>query len=930
MIGQTLSHFEITGRLGEGGMGTVYRAKDTKLEREVAIKVLPEAFTADAERLARFEREAKVLASLNHPNIAGIYEVGSATPDGNTVHGRKHRGGVPSPPASMAPPPGRAPSPTPTTSGAPIHFLVMELAEGEDLSERLSRGPLPVDQALPIARQIAEALEAAHESGVVHRDLKPANVMLSPDGRVKVLDFGLAKAMGSAGGFVGDLSHSPTLTAQMTGAGVILGTAAYMSPEQAKGEEADKRSDIWSFGILLWEMLVGQKTFNEDTVSETLAAVLKSDPDHGIVPATVPLSVRRLIERCLQKDPKQRLHDIADARLEIEAALRGDESATIVLAEQAEGGKGTKLWRGVAAVASVVGLVAVVSHFLPTGEAPTKDRQPIRFAIDRPPAYIDGRGPGLAISPDGTQVAYWAKNAAGDDQIFLRGLDEVQAVPVPGTEGGVAPFFSPDGSRIGFWSQLEIYSSPIRGGAAAPLIEVQNFRGAVWSDDGKIWYVPDTETGLWRMSSDGSNPERITVPDSEAGERSHRWPAVLPGSDIVLFTVATADIASFDEAHIDALRLSTGERKTVVTGATYPLFLPPHFLLYSVSGTLMAVRFDEGDLSIVGTPTPLVDGLKTIPVSGVAAAAVSADGSLVAGLGQPVVQPRRLVAYDRSGAMEVVTEEIRPYQTVALSPDGTTLALDIDAANAAIWLLDLERDIQTRITTRWSHTHPVWSPDGSELLSSSSSGDSYQIYRHRLAAGQTGILHESRQEQYFATSWSTDDQIAVTVIPIGQGFDLWTLPLEEPARGKPIAASQYTEFGGRFSPDGRWISFVSDESGQPEIYILPATGTGAKIRVSSNGGFFAVWSHGGDELFIHDGVSLLAVSIRGGERLKVGRPQLLFQTGPIFEGSFEAFDVTRDSRFLMIELAEDESESAVDLIFTRYWIDELEEKLGYR
>jgi serine/threonine-protein kinase len=934
LIGSTLSHFEITAELGAGGMGTVYRGRDTKLGREVAIKVLPEVFTADAERLARFEREAKVLASLNHPSIAGVFEVGHAVPVSSRASEASRGISDPGDPSASLADARSARDDSaegePTDGSSAVHYLVMELAEGEDLAERLVQGPMSVDEALPIARQIAEALEAAHKSGVIHRDLKPANVKLLPDGGVKVLDFGLAKAFdsGMGGAIKGDLSHSPTLTAQMTSAGMILGTAAYMSPEQAKGEEADRRSDIWSFGIVLWEMLVGRKTFAEDTVSETLAAVLKSDPDHSVLPTTVPLSVRRLIERCLQKDPEQRLHDIADARLEIEAVLRGDDSAAMV-AEAAPAASGSKLWKGIAVAASIVALASLASHFVPREAPSTTGRQSIRFAVDRPPLFLDGAGPSIALSPDGRRIAYRAKNEAGNDQIFLRSLDAVEATPVPGTEGGLAPFFSPDGSRIGYTDVLNIYTVALHGGAPSHLTEVRNFRGAVWADDDFILYSPGTESGLWRIRPDGNDAERITVPDIEKGERSHRWPAALPGGDIVLFTVGTAEISAFDEAHIDALRISTGERKTVVESGMFPVFIPPDKLLYAFSGSLMAVRLDVETLTPVGSPIPVLDGLATDPLAGVAAVAVSDDGSLASGLGQPLLGRRQLVTYDRDGRAEPLSGELAPYQAVALSPDGSTLAVDVDAANAAIWLIDLERDIHTRLTTRWSHNVPVWSPDGADLISSTSSGGTHLIYRHQLASGESEIIHRSTESQLFVTDWSVDGNLAVDVIPIGQGYDVWTMRVEDPSQAQPVAAGPATESSAKFSPDGRWVAFVSDESGRPEIYVIPSTGSGAKTRVSATGGSAPFWSQAGNEIYFYDGRSIVAASFENGERLRIGRPEALFQPArAIYNDGLATFDVTRDGRFILFEFIEDPSAALSDFVFTRHWADELERLLA--
>ena len=583
MIGQTLSHFEITARLGEGGMGEVWKAADTRLGREVAIKVLPQAFSADPERLARFEREAQVLASLNHPNIAGIYEFREAE-----VDGERH------------------------------HLLVMELATGEDLSQRLARGAVPLDEALPIALQIAEGLEAAHERGIVHRDLKPANVMLAKDGalngQLKILDFGLAKALEAhAGGSdSAALSLSPTLTAGMTQAGVLLGTAAYMSPEQAKGLEADRRADVWAFGVVLWEMLSGKRLFSGDSISDTLAAVLRDEIDASELPADTPAPLLSLLSRCLDRDPRSRLRDIGEARVAL-AALSGDGSVSTIMgapgvstAEPAVEPTSSRLPWLVAAVmtgvALLLGLLGLSSEDPPV--------QLVRSSILGPEGAQLDAGSGLALSPDGSKLIYAAIDENGSRALWIHSFETGEAMRVKGSESALYPFWSPDGQNVAFVARSQLMRAPATGGPVQNIAAGQDWRGGTWSDDGTIVFAPDFRGGLNRVSASGGEAVPITEIDREAGEQSHRYPLFLPDGKRLLVLVQTAEGGSqTDNSRIEVLDLASGERREVVRANSSFALSPSGHLLFLRDGTLVAAPFDVKSATVTGEARPVESGI---------------------------------------------------------------------------------------------------------------------------------------------------------------------------------------------------------------------------------------------------------------------------------------------------------------------------------
>ncbi|MDA2924712.1 serine/threonine-protein kinase, partial [Acidobacteria bacterium AH-259-L09] len=628
MIGKTISHYKILEKLGEGGMGEVYRAEDTSLGREVAIKVLPDLFAHDPQRLARFEREAKLLASLNHPNIAAIYSF-------------EHADG--------------------------LHFLVLELVEGETLAERLTTGPVPVEEALQVCRQIAEGVEAAHEKGVIHRDLKPANVKITPQGKVKVLDFGLAKALeGEAP--PADISHSPTLTEEMTRSGVILGTAAYMSPEQARGKTVDKRADMWAFGCVLYECLVGRQVFGGETVTDIIGAIVHKEPDWSALPENTPWNIPALLRRCLKKDSNLRLRDIWDARIEIEEALSEPAAVSpigVISAVQPAPWKLAIPWSFAAAIA----LIATVAIWSLTRPEP---RSITRFEMVLPPTQ-QLTGPGrhqVAFSPEGKHLVYAANN-----QLYLRGLDQLEATPIRGTESNArSPFFSPDGQWVGFYADGQLKKVSISGGAPVTLCDARNPYGASWEPNDTMVFGQGPE-GIFQVSSTGGTKELLISVDSTKDESAH-GPQILPGRKAILFTLRSGG-GTWDDAQIVVQWLETGEQKVLSPGGRDARYVPTGHLVYAQAGTLLAVPFDLGSLEVTGGPVPIVEGVRDAGnPTGAAQFSFSRLGSLVCIAGSHEIE-RTLVWVDRRGGSQPVTKEKRWFKHARFSPNRQHLALHV-------------------------------------------------------------------------------------------------------------------------------------------------------------------------------------------------------------------------------------------------------------
>jgi Tol biopolymer transport system component len=865
--GQMIAHYRIAEKIGEGGMGRVYRAEDTRLNRDVALKVLPEAFVTDTDRMARFGREAQLLASLNHPNIGAIYGL--------------------------------------EESGS-LRCLVLELIEGQTLADRIGVGALPLDEALGIARQIAEGLEAAHDKGVIHRDLKPANVVVTPDGTVKILDFGLAKALvGEPGSST--TSMSPTLTTPATHQGMILGTAAYMSPEQAKGHVADRRADIWSFGVVLHEMLAGGRLFASDNVSETLAAVLMKELDLDALPSAVPAVIRNLVARCLKKDPKERLQAIGEARITIDG-YRADPTAAAAEGETTVAAAPAAAPRLPWAVAGVLALAlgAALWGLLRGGESPSGGVVRLRAEVAPGQALTRDIGASAVLSPDGTMMAYSSSDGSVK-KLYLRPLDRMEAVALSGTEDVRAPFFSPDGKWIGFFTGQQLKRVSIAGGAPLALTTTKQNRGGTWSPDGIIVFAPDITAGLARIPETGGEPEPIT--ELSEGERSHRWPSFLPDGVHVLF-MAQDHGASYDAATIEVVNVETKERTVLHEGGTYPRYIPTGHLAYVRDGTLFAVPLDLAGLKTIGTPAPLLEDVMTEAGTntgdGTAHYSFSSDGTLVYLEGALSDRVYGLIWGDRDGQQAPLLSDERPYYSPRLSPDGKHLALQVASDSGTdIWVQDLEREVLTRLTFSGSENIlPAWTPDGRRIAFGSTRDAKPGIFWMPAdGSGRPEQLWEDGRNQA-PGSFSPQGHLAIHVLNPQTSWDLEVIRFEDgtPQEPEPFVATQGIDAFPMFSPDGRWIAYMSDESGRWEIYVRPYPGPGGKWQISTGGGLTPRWSRNGQELLYREGSKWFAVSIDSeGGTLRLGRVELLLEGPYVSLAPFPDYDVTADGeRFVLL------------------------------
>ncbi|HSC78148.1 MAG TPA: protein kinase [Candidatus Acidoferrales bacterium] len=890
LTGRTLAHYRVAEKIGAGGMGEVYRAQDTKLGREVAVKVLPEAFARDPDRMARFEREARLLASLNHPNIAAIF--GLEESDG-------------------------------------LRFLVLELVPGRTLNEHLAADSHTLEEKLGLARQIAEALEAAHEKGIIHRDLKPANVKVTPEGKVKVLDFGLAKAFAGDSGAV-DVTQSPTMSDIASRHGVILGTAAYMSPEQARGKPVDKRTDIWAYGCVLFEILSSQMVFRGDTVSDVVAGILRGEPNWEALQSDTPPRVRDLLRRCLQKDPARRLRDIADARFEIEDTLAAPaaETAAPHAAPRPSAWQRALPW-GAAAVAGL--LVGVLVWFLKPGPS-SGTSEPTRVALSLPansrPAFVRGQV-ALAISPDGRQVVYTGLVGA-QPRLLRRSLDSYEVSPIAGGEGGSGPFFSPDGRWIGFSTPGYMKKIPAGGGSPIALCPTSFIFGASWTSDGTIVFGQSATSGLWRVSADGGKAEPLTEVDLGHGEISHRWPVVLPDNKTVLFTVVTG--GGVGEWRIDALSLATGQRRTLIQGGTQPQYSPTgHLVFLQPNGVVAAVPFDAERVEVTGPPFPALEGIAASELSfGTAHFALAQDGTLAYLPGTLSGPERTLVWVDRKGTSRPVSEVARAFETPRLSPDGRQVAVTSREVSADLWTLQLGQDNLVHFTFDPAEEEtPVWSPDGKRLAYSAIRGTK-RVILWRLADGSASEeqLLEGPGHSH-VTDWSRDGRLLLyeQESSAENGWDIWVLPLEGERKPLLLLGSNHNERWPVLSPDGRWMAYLSDESGRPEVYVQAFPRPGGKWQVSTGGGGEPVWARNGRELYYRNGYRLMVAPVQTGPVFTPGKAQVLFEWPyEAMDGIRPNYDVTPEGQqFLMIKAIETSSTpTQINLILN--WSEELKRR----
>lgn len=850
MIGTHLSHYRVIAKLGAGGMGEVYRAEGTTLGRQVAIKVLPDLFSTDAERLARFEREAKVLASLNHSNIAAIYGLEQA---------RDRR------------------------------LLVLELVEGETLAQRISRKALPLAEALEICRQIAEGLEAAHDRGVIHRDLKPSNVMVTSEGKVKILDFGLAKAFADQT----VSADSPTITETMTRPGVVLGTAAYMAPEQAKGKAVDKRVDVWAFGCVLYECLTGQRAFRGERITEVLARILESEPDWGLLPQGLPANIRTVLKWCLRKDASKRLRDLGDVRLELEETARpGTES----IASRAPGWRLLAPW----AVAASLGVVALVALWRPWNEAPIAGEGVVKLEVELPEGVTIAAREEMAISPDGKHIALVARKG-GAKQVYVRSLEQWEGRPIQGTEGALAVCFSPDSQWLAYATATRLWKVPCRGGQPIPICEVAGVSSACWADDDAIYFGSFQYLALARVNASGGVPQVVSRREGQR-EWIHRDPEVVSGGKALLF--GTAETTSGRApGNIIGQSLPSGDRKTLLEGASFPRYAASGHLVYQSGASTMAVPFDKDGLTLTGSP---------VLIEGVSLARFSRQGTLVSAPSVPE-SLRRLIWVDRKGTEAPVIETKRYYYGPRVSPDGSRLAFWIAGPESHVWILDLRRGMMEQFTTTGRNFWCAWSPDGSKLAfisrRSQTSAETAELFCRTIdgSSPEEQLTEGPTHDQ--PTCWTRDGKSVLfqrSFLP-QTGWDLMIASLGSNRAVRPLLASPANESRGELSPDNRWLAYVSTEGGTPGVFVRAFQGPDRKRRISQSGvsAVDPLWSPDGQELFYRDidAGNVMGVRLNTAADLSSGTPEVLFPDPyPVHEPYGRTYDITPDGRrFIMVK-----------------------------
>ena len=901
--GSRIGSYEVISPIGEGGMGQVYRARDTKLDREVALKVLPPLFTNDPDRVARFEREAKVLASLNHPNIAHIY-------------------------------------------GFEGTAIAMERAGGQGLDEIIRASPqgLPLEQALAIIRQVATALEAAHDQGIIHRDLKPANIKVSEDGMVKVLDFGLAKAFAAdAESAASGVQNSPTLTARATQMGMILGTAAYMAPEQAKGRVVDRRADVWAFGVVLFEMLAGRRAFEGDDVSEVLAGVLKLEPEWIALPADLPPAVRRLLKRCLEKDPKRRLRDVAEGMLQLDEGLAAGAATSSSIASApaiaAAAIAPRPLWQRAIPVALAVLVTAAATIGIDRWRAPAPAaRTPVRFTFDAPvanPFFVSGLQQDLAISADGKTVVYAAIDGTKPPDLWTRRLDQLDPIPLRGAEAAITPFVSPDNAWVGFVDlndQNQLKKVSMFGGPSVPLTRAKNnIYGATWTHDGSI--VFGSPPGPLYIVGEGGG-DAVPLTKSE-NEESHLWPSEVPGTSVILFTTTTGtsvstlgQLAAFDRA--------TGRTVYFKLPGFHPRYLPSGHILYAVSdGSLRAVAFDVKTLAIVGNPVPVFDAVGT-KGSGAAEFDVAPGGQVAyssAGGAQSVA--RLIVWTDRAGKETVTGAPPRTYYYARLSPDGSQIALDIRDEKQDAWILDVKRENLSRLTDQaGANQYAIWEPNGQWVVYSGQAGSKTELLRKRAdGTGKMEQITDTTKDRAapFPNAVTPDGKQVIFRISVDNtSNDLYIASIGGDRSAKKLLATSHDERNATLSPDGKWMAYESDLSGRYEIYVRPFPNVDDRqFTLSTAGGIKPLWSPAGGEVFyLSPDSKIMSVRVATTPAFSADKPVALFDATSYYSGAVgRNYDVSADGkRFVMIKNPLAVTGKAQPIVVVLDWLDEFVRK----
>lgn len=893
--GTQIGTFEIISLLGRGGMGEVYRARDTRLGREVALKVLPESVAEHPERLARFEREARLLAALNHPNIAAIYGIEHADD---------------------------------------TRFLVLELVRGLGLDLRFRKGRMPFRELCSAMQQVAEALESAHAQGILHRDLKPANIKITPEGKLKVLDFGLGKAFDVDS----DDEHrgeTLALDTSLTGEGTVLGTPAYMSPEQARGKEVDKRTDIWAFGCIFFEGLTGKRTFAGPTPQDTLAAVLERQPDWSTLPPNVPPNIQSLLRRCLQKDTRRRLQDMGDARIELEETLKNPNAAWGVATsnEQRRAGHLGRVLFGLALgliLGTLVGAL-VVSRMSGPGHGPAEDSPLLRFEFRHPDEFGPARIEMPALTRDGRKMAYVA-STVGERRIYLHDFSSGETTSIPETEGASGPFFSPRGDWLGFFhfDQSRLKKISLKGGRPITLAESQIPLGGLWAEDNFIYYSKGLRGGLMRVSADGGEPEVVTELDREREEIIHALPSLLPDRRGMLLTRAIVNYQNFET--VPLLRGEPFEMgETLAKNAGYGRVTSSGHVVFFRDANLMASRFDLADLRPVGPEVPVVTdlGLNPLLVNVVSLPQYDlSDNGVLVYVGKSPGR-RQLVWVDEEGRETLYSDSIMPFRQPHISPDGRRVAVTIDdAAGSTIWVGDVERGTFTRLTFEGHNFAPVWSPDGQGLVFTSSRAGEPNLYWQPIDGSEPARRLTRGPFMHVASSWRPGtDEIGFIELTPGDEGDLRMIRFSE-ARGENngeelLPNSTFDESKPVFSPNGRWLAYESNESGSTEIYVRPYPGSGGKIPISNRGGLDPLWSADGKRLFYWEGSRIMAVDVNPEGPLDPSIPRSLFEGGYWGDDLNSSYDVSPlDRRLLMVKRDEDADSSQVTVVVN--WLEELE------
>lgn len=890
--GAKLGPYEVLGPLGAGGMGEVYRARDTRLERTVAIKVLPAQLSSDPVRKQRFEREAKTISGLNHPNICVLHDVGSQ--DG-------------------------------------VDYLVMECVEGETLAKRLEKGPLLLEQVVKYGAQIADALDKAHRSGVVHRDLKPGNIMLTATG-AKLLDFGLAKP-------TAPLTTLATMTATkaespVTQEGAIVGTFQYMSPEQIEGKEVDGRSDIFSLGAVLYEMLTGQKAFQGKSQLSVASAILEKEPPpiNTIKPMTPP-ALDHTIRRCLAKDPEERWQAARDLALELKwIAESGSQSIAL-----SQGTRGIKKREGLAwavAVASVLATVIIAALYWRSERQAVAPVMRASLQLAEPLAGVFTANPGspFALSQDGSRLVFVGAPSGKPSQLYWEQLDTGGATALVGTDDATQPFFSPDGQWVGFFSDGRLRKVALQGGPVNALADAPIPHGANWTSDGSIVYAPSLGSGLLRISSLGGAPQTLTTPDATQRELSHRWPQVLPGNKAVLFTIQLSTQVNYDEARIAVLSLETGKWRTVIEGGSYARYVPSGQIVYAHGGALMAVPFDLLSLQVKGSPAPAQQGVVTSVVTSGGAEYDVADSGLLAYVPGTTRPPERLLAWvDRQGVGKELPAPVNAYVNPRISPDGKMLAVQILGAGEDLWIYDFSRNTLMRLTfggVGGGSSPPLWTPDGRKV-----------VYRSRtptLSFRAKPADGSGAEETLFSKELDDPGATPFTVSPDGKtllfgrrnvtgAVGIYAISLDGSATVQPFLQSAFNQSVPRFSPDGRWVVYESNESGRSEVYVQPYPGPGGKWLISTDGGTYPRWAHSGREIFYRNEDKMMVVPVETLPSFRAGTPRMLFRgLGYVPQGRF---DLAPDDQHLLMIREKEAPASLKELSITLNWPEELKRRL---